>query len=240
MSVVSRLTIIEAPASSLRASISFGLSRTLCWSISVVALLVLVRCARGGIVTRLDLLATLVLVAGVVGVQSLLREFDATRSMTRAVTLALLWSAALALPQSRQALPLILWAVTIGSELWRWRRRLVVEPALSESTVVAEPPSDDELSVSQQLRRGITAEGTDVLQGTLHVTFAHEQRQESVHVAFCPPFRATPQLDFETGDGPDVQIKLGQLLPYGARFDLKLAAPGPASVTVEFTAWEQP
>lgn len=240
MSVESQLTIIEAPVSSLRASISLGLARTLHGTMSLVALLVLVRCARGSIVTRLDLLATLVLIAGVVGLQSLLRALDSTRSLGRAVALALLWSAALALPQSRHAVPLILWAVAIGSELWRWWPRAVIEPALPERVSGAEPPPDDELSVSQQLRRGTTPEGTDVLQGTLHVAFTQDQRQTSVHVAFCPPFRATPQLDFETGDGPDVEVKLGQVLPYGARFELKLAEPGPASATVEFTAWEQP
>jgi hypothetical protein len=59
-----------------------------------------------------------------------------------------------------------------------------------------------------------------------------------MHVAFCPPFAATPEVKVSQIDGPEVRIKTAQLLPYGARLDLKLAAPAeePTSVTLRFSA----
>ena len=54
--------------------------------------------------------------------------------------------------------------------------------------------------------------------------FAAGQRSGSVHVAFCPPFARTPELSVEQIDGPEARIRTAQLLPYGVRLDLKLAA----------------
>ena len=53
---------------------------------------------------------------------------------------------------------------------------------------------------------------------------------------FCPPFASVPQLDFEQADGPPARVKLGQLLAYGARFEVKLDAPGPAEILIAFSA----
>ena len=57
-------------------------------------------------------------------------------------------------------------------------------------------------------------------------------------MAFCPPFAATPELEVEQLDGPEARIKTAQLLPYGARLDLKLAAAAeePTSVLLQFSA----
>lgn len=92
--------------------------------------------------------------------------------------------------------------------------------------------------VSQQLTRSQTADGIEELSGWLRLSFAAGQRTGSVHVAFCPPFAAVPELEVEQVDGPEARIKPAQLLPYGARLDLKLAAASeePTSVLLQFSA----
>jgi hypothetical protein len=68
------------------------------------------------------------------------------------------------------------------------------------------------------------------------------QRSSSVHVAFCPPFARTPKVALQQLDGPPARIRTVQLLPYGVRFDLKLAAVSEAaqSLLLEFSAQSEP
>lgn len=109
---------------------------------------------------------------------------------------------------------------------------LPAELAAIQETAV---PSDN---VIQQLTRSQTADGAEELSGWLRLSFAASQRTGSVHVAFCPPFAGVPEFEVEQIDGPEARIKPAQLLPYGARLDLKLAAASeePASVLLQFSA----
>jgi hypothetical protein len=92
--------------------------------------------------------------------------------------------------------------------------------------------------VVQQLTRSRAANGAEEISGWLRTCFAAGQRTASVHVAFCPPLGAAPELSVEQIDGPEARIKTAQVLPYGARLDLKLAAAleEPASVLLQFSA----
>ncbi len=92
--------------------------------------------------------------------------------------------------------------------------------------------------VTQQLVRTQTADGAEQICGRLRIAFAAGQRTGSVHVAFCPPLAATPEVEVEQLDGPPARIKTAQLLPYGARLDLKLAAAADeqTSVLLQFSA----
>ena len=92
--------------------------------------------------------------------------------------------------------------------------------------------------VTQQLTRSEAADGGEELSGWLRLPFAPGQRTGSIHVAFCPPLRVAPELAVEQIEGPEARIKTAQLLPYGARLDLKLAAAaeGPTAVLLQFTA----
>jgi len=96
-------------------------------------------------------------------------------------------------------------------------------------------PGDD---VLQQLTRSLARDGSEQISGWLRAPFLPDQRTASVHVAFCPPFAATPELSVEQLDGPSARIKTAQLLPHGARLDLKLAATAdePATVLLQFSA----
>ena len=76
---------------------------------------------------------------------------------------------------------------------------------------------------SQRIERVQLADGADRLVGTLMAYFAPDQITAHVHVAFCPPFAAVPRIDYRQTVGPAARIKVGQLLPHGVRFDVKLA-----------------
>jgi hypothetical protein len=97
------------------------------------------------------------------------------------------------------------------------------------------PPSPD---VLQQLTLCRDAAGRQQLSGWLRLPLQAGQRSGNLHVAFCPPFAEPPQVDFEHSGGPAGVIKAGQVLAYGARLDVKLAAPAehPESVLVRFSA----
>ena len=57
-------------------------------------------------------------------------------------------------------------------------------------------------------------------------------------MAFCPAFERTPTVEFEVISGPPVRLELGQVLPLGARWDVKLAqsAKQATAILLRFTA----
>jgi hypothetical protein len=160
------------------------------------------------------------------------------------------------------------WLFLLGEEIWAWQkragrgmpgwwqkklafRRLRVDPkqlSLPHIDITKSPPHriSDILNtsdrpakeVSQQLIRLTAADGSEVLSGWLRVDFAGGQRTGNMHVAFCPPFASMPELKVSQLDGPEARIKIAQLLPYGARLDLKLISfsDEPGSVILQFTA----
>lgn len=148
----------------------------------------------------------------------------------------------------------LLWAAILAEEGWAWRpgsfrgalggepRR----PAADRSSPPAaiqpasewafqDPPQEN---VTQQLTRIEEPNGTERLQGWLRTAFAAGQRLASVHVAFCPPFSHGPDAHLKQLAGPEVRIKKVQVFPFGARFDLKLAAPAetPLEVLLQLSA----
>jgi hypothetical protein len=178
------------------------------------------------------------------------------------------FAASLTLPGTNRWGLVFFWLLPGAEEFWAWRPRVIrliarrqkkktlfqparIDPA---QTGIPHTVSDMELpaadlgiqtavdwpagNVRQQLTRSTDAEGRDVLCGWLRMDFAAGSRSGNLHVAFCPPFAATPELEVEQLDGPEARIKIAQLLPYGARLELKLIANSPesASVLVQFTA----
>jgi hypothetical protein len=144
----------------------------------------------------------------------------------------------------------LLCALLGAEESWAWawyiRRSIPLpvprppSPAPIPRTRLSLEPDVAVLSedITQQLTRSQAADGAEELSGWLRMAFAAGQRTGNLHVAFCPPFAATPQLEVEQLDGPEARIKTAQLLPHGARLDLKLAAAAeePTSVLLQFSA----
>ena len=126
---------------------------------------------------------------------------------------------------------------------WAWLLRLF--PQNNQKTLFQNIPGKDNLSeavpsdeIVQQITRRRNDDGTEQVFGWIRAAFASGQRTGSVHLSFCPPFHAVPELEVEQTEGPDSRIKTSQVLAYGARLDLKLAEPAdePTAVLLQFVA----
>ena len=126
----------------------------------------------------------------------------------------------------------------VGPLPLRTARRRAGRRRLDRESEPAEPAAD----VLQQLTLRTTAEGGQELSGWLRMPLAAGQRTGSLHVAFCPSFDQAPQVQAEAVSGPDCRIKAAQVLPYGARLDVKLDEPAgeDESVLVWFHATGTP
>lgn len=86
--------------------------------------------------------------------------------------------------------------------------------------------------------RTVEADGTERLQGSTVADFASGQKQTIVHLAFCPPFAATPEFSCDSGTDSACRLKVAAVYPYGARIELKRTEAGdePAKVQIRYAA----
>ncbi len=117
---------------------------------------------------------------------------------------------------------------------------LIDRAALVDETDIMTDAESLAHGVTQRIDRGIDADGREYCHGWIRKCFAERQRTELVHIAFCPPFSTTPQMHIEQADGPELQLKTSQVLPYGARLEIRLAraASEPIETLIEFSAFE--
>jgi len=95
--------------------------------------------------------------------------------------------------------------------------------------------------VSQRMIRAKEENGVEVVYGVVRCDFAAGQRQQNLHIAFCPPLERIPELTTDQVDGPIVRIKPSMVETYGAGLEVKLQAPcsEPTGVQVLFYACEK-
>ena len=141
---------------------------------------------------------------------------------------------------SRPAGLLAFWTLVAAEELWGWLwlRRRRNHPRSQPSRVACPRDALPPDNLLQQFTLSREADGRQRLDGWVRVCLAVGQRTDAVHVAFCPPFPRTPELSLEQVAGPAARIQTAQLMPYGARLELKLAAAAaaPSSVLLRLTA----
>jgi hypothetical protein len=101
---------------------------------------------------------------------------------------------------------------------------------------VPSPRSDD--SVNQYLIRRADAAGGEEVSGWATTQLYAGQRTAMLHVAFCPPFASSPTVDVRQTAGPIARVRAAQVLPWGARIEVKLpqAADSPCQARIEFRA----
>lgn len=114
-------------------------------------------------------------------------------------------------------------------------------PAVEEAVTPAVPGevvAEDQ--VLQQLTRVRRPDGSEMVQGRLAAQFAPGARVVTLHAAFCPPFARLPQVEAEVADGPDLTVRIVQVLASGVRIDVQLerAADRAQCATVEIVAIE--
>ncbi|MFN3152077.1 hypothetical protein [Bremerella sp.] len=175
---------------------------------------------------------------GVIAVVPFVSAILITRSITFAplteYSTFLLWFAIAA----QELTTLSLFAMTLFGdrigEVFHRSEVKPVAPALTkplkieteEPLSVAEEPIEEESfdlppGVTQQLTRATEA-GQEHVHGLVRAKFVSGQRHVYLHVGFCPPLPSVPHVELHQLEGPEVQIKQGQVLTSGVRFDLKL------------------
>lgn len=104
---------------------------------------------------------------------------------------------------------------------------------------------DEELledHVIQRLVRTVDEHGGELVFGLQRVTFAAGERQQNIHVAFCPPLASTPKLSMDVMDGPSAETRVLKAESYGAAIEVRLSRPSdkPVSLQVHFAALGEP
>ena len=113
------------------------------------------------------------------------------------------------------------------------RMRKETQSLETESELVDFPPK-----VLRRVERSKGSAGEDICWGQIRSEFLPGQRTAAIHLEFCPPFQRSPVLHVEQVDGPDATVKTTQILPYGARLEVRLAQSGSMYIEtrIEFSA----
>jgi hypothetical protein len=95
--------------------------------------------------------------------------------------------------------------------------------------------------VSQRVTRGRDDSAGEMVYGLIRCDFEPGQRQQIVHVAFCPPLQQAPQLSLDQVGGPTARLRPAVVEPFGAGVEVKLKAASsePSSVQIQFYACER-
>ncbi len=109
---------------------------------------------------------------------------------------------------------------------------------LTPDPFTSAPLTASDEALDQQWARRRTPNGEEVIEGLVRVRLGAGQRTAEAHIAFCPPLEQRPRVEFEAESGPPARIDVGQVLPVGARFDVKLAQASEqeTAIVVRFAA----
>ena len=133
---------------------------------------------------------------------------------------------------------LSLWGCAVAAEIWIYRASSAGargdDGVVSSKALVGDTDAFDEEAV-QRLVRTANPEVGEIVQATYRVQFSEGQRNESVHLAFCPPLSRVPDVEVEPVDGPDATAKVALAVPHGVRLDVRLDTPTeePTEVVIE-------
>jgi hypothetical protein len=142
---------------------------------------------------------------------------------------AILLLAALTLPGTPDWGIAIAWFVLITSEAISWwlhlrptwlRRQSVVARTLadSDSSAAADEPEIPP-GLVQRLTR-IREHDRESIHGLLRAEFAAQDRLAVIHMAFCPPLAARPELTAHAIDGDNAETRVTQVEMFGARIEV--------------------
>ena len=175
---------------------------------------------------------------GVIAVAPLVSALLIARSVTFApiteFSTSLLWFAIL----TQEVITLSLFTTTLfGDRIGEMLQQTNAEPIaptlapafkletddnpLAEEESIEEESFDLPPGVTQQLTRAVEA-GQEHIHGLVRAKFTRGERHTYLHVGFCPPLPSVPHVELHQLEGPEIQIKTGQVLTSGVRFDLKL------------------
>jgi acid phosphatase family membrane protein YuiD len=149
-----------------------------------------------------------------------------------ATSVALLfWGLALSHGVDSSAAAAFFWLVIVSEEALGWRRQFRSSWRASTGGGLAEGQTTTN-RVVQEFTRLVTAEGEDIIRGSVAVQVVSGCRMAAGHVAFCPPFAERPRFEIRPHAQQDAALKVSQLYPHGARVEVKLPQPAKTDTTV--------
>ena len=97
----------------------------------------------------------------------------------------------------------------------------------------------NETGSTQQLNYR-TIDGQQIVDGWFQLAFVPGQRVATAHLAFCPAFDRSPEVDAECTSEIACTIQPALVLPWGIRWEIKLDSPATENQTlrIEFIARE--
>lgn len=112
------------------------------------------------------------------------------------------------------------------------------EEAAAEEEAEDLPPPD----VSQQWSRQRMPDGSDVLSAWHRLEFSPGQTHQTVHLPFWPAFESPPAVEAQIIEGPSGNVKVSGVWGFGARLEVRLAAPldEPSEVLILTVAQSSP
>jgi hypothetical protein len=141
-----------------------------------------------------------------------------------------------------------LWLPIAGEAAWAFghattthRFGMAHESSDPDAIIALDSPLEemalDDPAIVQHLIRRCDPSGAESIGGVLRAKFSPAERTVNLHVPFCPPLRIAPVCEAEAIDGPPARVKVVQVLPQGARLEVRLdeAATTPQQVVIEFT-----
>ncbi len=252
-----QLTVEESTSNAAYNSLVQFVSLATSLLLALLATWLFMRRLAGGITNPLEAAHLLALSAIVAGSVCGLRMVPSTSPLQRRVlaitssTTVFAVGFAFSLPGTTLVALVALWFPLIVEELFAYapgylRRRRVDTPVVSQDSPVAavddwESLDGESLSeeINQQWVRLVDESGKDTATGMVRALFAPTERVTSVHLGFCPPFSVTPEVAVDAVEGEDATVQIGQVLPYGARIELRRRnADEPGEVVLQFFAVE--
>jgi len=108
-------------------------------------------------------------------------------------------------------------------------------PRLSTSPHPVAPRPLDDSRLLQQMTRVRDEDDVEVLSGRVRVELQQAERTGVSHIAFCPPFLRSPQVEASQSDGPEARVKVAEVLPQGVRLEVRLKRPADIAQSVMVT-----
>lgn len=144
-----------------------------------------------------------------------------------------LWGLAIGLPASALTWGglVALWGMLIVAVglVHLWFPQATGEPASDTVSdretfppAVGSPITDHAPPIHYQKR--LIVDGVEVIEGEATADFLPGQKEAILHLSFCPPFSALPDVHAEDALGGDLEIRAEAVYPFGARLSVRRAS----------------
>ena len=146
----------------------------------------------------------------------------------------ILWLSSLTLPGTPAVGVIAAWFLLIAFEaaswltLYRTGHATFLNPRTQPSSQVSTQPEEDEATIQVGLVQHFTRvreEGRESIHALLRAEIAAGDRLAILHIAFCPPLDARPELTAHAMDADDAEVRITQAETFGTRLEVSVPRP---------------